>query len=170
MKEERMDIERLFKTHYRKMYRVAKCILYDEAESKDVVSDVFERILKDGIMLLPESEEGYLMRSVRNGCMNVIAHKGVRERVTNLWLAEAGALEAESSDGRLDAVMQLIEGLEPPLRRKILKLRFLKEMSYQEVADAVGVSKVTVYNHLSQAMEILRNHFEKTQSNDEKDY
>ena len=33
-------IQRLFKQHYAKMLRVARTILYDEQESKDVVSDI----------------------------------------------------------------------------------------------------------------------------------
>ena len=34
--------QRLFKQHYAKMLRVARTILYDEQESKDVVSDIFD--------------------------------------------------------------------------------------------------------------------------------
>ena len=37
------EIENLFKTHYTRMYRLAASILYDEDESKDVVSEVFAR-------------------------------------------------------------------------------------------------------------------------------
>ena len=35
------DIELIFKQHYMRMYRLAASILYDEDESKDVVSEVF---------------------------------------------------------------------------------------------------------------------------------
>ena len=41
----RKEIENLFKTHYAQMYRLAVTILYDEAESKDMVSEVFARLL-----------------------------------------------------------------------------------------------------------------------------
>ena len=36
----RSQIESLFKTHYTQMYHLALTLLFDEAESKDVVSDV----------------------------------------------------------------------------------------------------------------------------------
>ena len=39
------DIEQLFRRHYEKMYNLARCILSDDDESKDVVSDVFTQIL-----------------------------------------------------------------------------------------------------------------------------
>ena len=32
----------------------------------------------------------------------------------------------------------------------------MQEKSYKEVADEVGVSKVTVFNHLSKAMDWIR--------------
>ena len=101
------DIEQLFRQHYAKMYNLARCILSDDDESKDVVSEVFAQILADDVVLVPGSEDGYLMRSVRNRCLNLIAHKSVKERV----------------------------------------------------ADEVGVSKVTVFNHLSKAMDWIKKQF-----------
>ena len=56
-------------------------------------------------------------------------------------------------------LMLLIEDLEPPIRQLIFRLRYLQEKSYQEVADEVGVSKVTVFNHLSKAMDWIKKQF-----------
>ena len=160
MKQEK-DIEQLFRRHYEKMYNLARCILSDDDESKDVVSDVFAKILADDIVLMPGSEEGYLMRSVRHRCLNLIAHKSVKERVAKLLLNDADVILSEDTDERLEQLMLLIEDLEPPIRKQIFRLRYLKEKSYQEVADEMGVSKVTVFNHLSQALDWIRTHFKK---------
>lgn len=151
----------MFRQHYEKMYNLARCILSDDDESKDVVSEVFTAILADDVVLMPESEEGFLMRSVRNRCLNLIAHKGVKERVAKLLTDDADVILSDETDERLEQLMLLIEDLEPPIRKQIFRLRYLKEMSYQEVADEVGVSKVTVFNHLSQAMDWIRKHFKK---------
>ena len=160
MKQEK-DIEQLFRRHYEKMYNLARCILSDDDESKDVVSDVFAKILADDIVLMSGSEEGYLMRSVRHRCLNLIAHKSVKERVAKLLLNDADVILSEETDERLEQLMLLIEDLEPPIRKQIFRLRYLKEKSYQEVADEMGVSKVTVFNHLSQALDWIRTHFKK---------
>ena len=153
------DIEQLFRRHYEKMYNLARCILSDDDESKDVVSDVFTQILVDNIVLLPESEEGYLMRSVRNRCFNLITYKSVKERVAKALLDDADVIFSEETDERLERLMLLIDNLEPPIRKLIFRLRYLQDMSYQEVADKVGVSKVTVFNHLSKAMDWIKEHF-----------
>lgn len=120
------------------------------------MSEVFATILADEVVLLPGSEEGYLMRSVRNRCLNLIAHKSVKERVAKLLLDDAEVILSEETDDRLDQLMRLIEDLEPPIRKLIFRLRYLQEKSYQEVADEVGVSKVTVFNHLSKAMDWIK--------------
>ena len=160
MKQEK-DIEQLFRRHYEKMYNLARCILSNDDESKDVVSDVFAKILADDVVLMPGSDEGYLMRSVRHRCLNLIAHKSVKERVAKLLLNDAEVILSEDTDERLEQLMLLIEDLEPPIRKLIFRLRYLQEKSYQEVADEVGVSKVTVFNHLSQALDWIRKHLKK---------
>ena len=149
----------MFRQHYEKMYNLARSILSDDDESKDVVSEVFTTILADDVVLMPESEEGFLMRSVRNRCLNLIAHKSVKERVAKLLLDDADVILSEETDERLDQLMLLIEDLEPPIRQLIFCLRYLHKKSYQEVADEVGVSKVTVFNHLSKAMDWIKEQF-----------
>lgn len=150
------DIEQMFRRHYEKMYNLARYILSDDDESKDVVSEVFTRILADDVVLLPESEESYLMRSVRNRCLNLIAHKSVKERVARLLTDDADVILSEDTDERLEQLLLLIDDLEPPIRKLIFRLRYIQDKSYKEVADEVGVSKVTVFNHLSKAMDWIR--------------
>ncbi|MDY3968992.1 sigma-70 family RNA polymerase sigma factor [uncultured Prevotella sp.] len=108
---------------------------------------------------MPESEEGFLMRSVRNRCLNLIAHKGVKEKVAKLLIDDTDVILSDETDERLEQLLLLIEDLEPPIRQLIFRLRYLQEKSYQEVADEVGVSKVTVFNHLSKAMDWIKEQF-----------
>lgn len=154
--KQKNDIEQLFRRHYEQMYHLARCILADGDESKDVVSDVFAQLLADHVVLLPGSEERYLMRSVRNRCLNLIAHKGVKERVAKLLVSDADAVLSDDTDERLERLSLLINLLEPPIRKRIFSLRYQQELSYQEVADEVGVSKVTVFRHISQALDWIK--------------
>ena len=99
------------------------------------------------------------MRSVRNRCLNLIAHKGVKEKVAKLLIDDTDVILSDETDERLEQLLLLIEVLEPPIRQLIFRLRYLQEKSYQEVADEVGVSKVTVFNHLSKAMDWIKEQF-----------
>ena len=167
------EFEDIYRQHYAKMYRLARTMLYDADESKDVVSDIFARLLRErlrvgvsaGMKYHPQQNqmEGYLMTAVRNRCRDVLSHKSIRERVERLFLQESmqGHIIAMNDDDRLERLMQFIEAELPPLSQQIFRLRFLREMSYEEVAQAAGVSKVTVYNHLSQSVQRIKEHFDK---------
>lgn len=153
------DFENIYRRHYAQMYRLAKVMLYDPQESKDVVSDVFARLLHSEQMPAKEKIEGYLMTAVRNRCRDILAHKSVRERVEKLFLQDSAYSSSISDDDRLERLMQFVETELSPLSQQIFRLRFLREMSYEEVAQQVGVSKTTVYNHLSQSLQRIREHF-----------
>ena len=157
------EFELIYRRHYAPMYRLARRLLYDPQESKDVVSEVFARLLRGGAMPDSGKMEGYLMTAVLNRCRDVISHKSIRKRVEKLFLQESmqGHIISMNDDDRLERLMQFIEAELPPLSQLIFQLRFLREMSYEEVAQATGVSKVTVYNHLSQSVQRIKEYFQK---------
>ena len=157
------EFEQVYRQYYAPMYRLAKTMLYDPQESKDVVSDIFAQLLRERVTPQAGKTEGYLMTAVRNRCRDALSHKSVRERVERLFLLEARQSSSVTmdDDDRLERLMQFIETELPPLSQQIFRLRFFSEMSYEEVAQATGVSKVTVYNHLSQSLQRIKEHFQQ---------
>lgn len=160
--------EEIFRQHYSAMYRLAKTMLYDADECKDVVSEVFTRLLRGDVVPQEERIEGYLMTSVRNKCRDVLCHKDIRQRVEKLYSQELIQSQVVyiNDDDRLERLMQFVESEFPPLTQQIFRLRFLREMTYEEVAQTVGVSKVTVYNHLSQSLQKIKEYFKQNEKFD----
>lgn len=157
------EFENIYRQHYAKMYRLARTMLYDADESKDVVSDIFARLLREKYHPQQHQLEGYLMTAVRNRCCDVLSHKSMRERVEKLFLQESqqsNVISTNTDDDRLERLVQFVESELPPLSQQIFQLRFLRELSYEEVAQATGVSKVTVYNHLAQSLQRIRVYFQ----------
>lgn len=154
------ELEILFKTHYAAMFRLAMSLLYDEDESKDVVSDVFASLLDGGLAIRSDNARGFLLTCVRNSCINVIRHKQMRERFMKLYSNRAESLADGPDDSlTLNELREYIDNNLPPLSRRIFTLRFLHDMTCQQVADAVGVSRVTVHHHLSQSLEKINAYF-----------
>lgn len=154
------ELEILFKTHYAAMFRLAMSLLYDEDESKDVVSDVFASLLDGGLAIRSDNARGFLLTCVRNSCINVIRHKQMRERFMKLYSNRADPLADGPDDSlTLAELREYIDNNLPPLSRRIFTLRFLHDMTCQQVADAVGVSRVTVHHHLSQSLEKINAYF-----------
>ena len=154
------ELEILFKTHYAAMYRLAMSFLYDEDEARDVVSDIFASLLDGGMAIRNDNASGFLLTCVRNSCINVIRHKQMRERFMKLYSTKAEPLTDSPDDSMMLAELRdYIDNQLPPLSRRIFTLRYLQDMTCKQVADAVGVSRVTVHHHLSQSLEKINAYF-----------
>ena len=142
------------------MFRLAVSLLYDADEARDVVSDVFASLLDDGMAIRTDNARGFLLTCVRNSCINVIRHKQMRERFIKLYATNAEPLADGPDDSiTLAELREYIDNQLPPLSRRIFTLRYLQDMTCQQVADAVGVSRVTVHHHLSQSLEKINAYF-----------
>ena len=154
------ELEILFKTHYAVMYRLAVSLLYDADEARDVVSDVFASLLDGGMAIRSDNARAFLLTCVRNSCINVIRHKQMRERFIKFYATNAEPRVDGPDDSMMLAELRdYINNQLPPLSRRIFTMRYLQDMTCQQVADAVGVSRVTVHHHLSQSLEKINAYF-----------
>lgn len=152
-------IEQLFRQHYAQMTRLAMTLLYDEEESRDVVSEVFATLLKTDIA--PKNIESYLLMSVRNRCLNLIEHKSVRAKFEQAYTIEMKSQSQSDDEDQLKQLMAYAEQHLSPKTLRVFRMRHLQGMKYQEIADQLGISRVMVYKYLSQAMEIIREYRQK---------
>lgn len=157
------ELEILFKTHYSAMFRLAVSLLYDADEARDVVSDVFASLLDGGLAIRSDNARGFLLTCVRNSCISVIRHKHMRERFIKLYSTNAEPLVDGPDDSMMLADLRdFIDTRLSPLSRRIFSLRYLQDMTCQQVAEALGVSRVTVHHHLSQSLEKINAYFNNT--------
>ena len=152
---EREAVRQLFMQHYAKMHRVARSLLFDAQESEDVVSDIFESLLCGQTMLVPGTEERYLMTSVRNRCLKRLRHEAVvrdyGQRTTDYG--------QEAEDERLADIVEFVTGHLPEQEQRIFNLRFMEGCSYEDIATAESISKVAVWKHLSHAITEIKKRF-----------
>ena len=156
-------LEKLFKQHYRQMYRLATILLHDDAESKDVVHDIFAHLLRNSQDLREDTAESYLLTSVRNRCLNVIRSRQIQERVEHLYLLDldTNITPTERLEEELKALYKGIDQLEPPVCRDIIMQHFRDGITFKEIANRLGVSETTVYKHLRRALNQLRTQLKK---------
>ena len=156
-------LEKLFRQHYRQMYRLATMLLHDDAESKDVVHDIFAHLLRESLNLREDTAESYLLTSVRNRCLNVIRSRQIQERVEHLYLLDldTNITPTERLEEELEALYKGIDQLEPPVCRDIIMQHFRDGITFKEIANCLGVSETTVYKHLRRALNQLRTQLKK---------
>ena len=158
----RSQIESLFKTHYTQMYHLALTLLFAEAESKDVVSEVFACLFSGSTIVRADNAKAFLLASVHHRCLNVLQHKQVKERFARLLTEDTDTFV---NDNTVEAQMQMEELMSyvrenlSPMEQNVFRLHYLKEMTCQEVAEALNVSRQTVHTHLKQTVEKIRKFF-----------
>ena len=168
------DFETIFRQHYDGMFRLAMRILGDDAESKDVVSDVFAHLLKKvrcGEFEIRNTDtlQGMLLTSVRNRCVNLLVHRQREQRMQQAVVVEmrsasqepgaAHPLQLSPEQEQLQMLHRYIDAQLPTLSQQVLRLRYQQGLKYREIADVLEVSEVTVHNHLSQSLKQLKDHF-----------
>ena len=152
---EREAVKRLFMQHYARMQRVARTLLYDVQESEDVCQDIFESLLRGETVLVPGTEETYLMTSVRNRCLKRLRHESVLQD----YRQQTKDNSQESEDDRLEDIVEFATSHLSEREQRIFNLRFTEGYSYEEIALAEGISKVAVWKRLSHAITEVKKHF-----------
>ena len=187
----RSQIESLFKTHYTQMYHLALTLLFDEAESKDVVSEVFASLIsgkaaikreqsdagissaereqarpKVKVVMRTDYAKAFLLACVRHRCMNVLQHKQVHERFARLLTEDTDTLASGNTAEeqiQMEELMRYVRENLSPMEQNVFRLRYLREMTCQEVAEALNVSRQTVHTHLKQSVEKIRKFFNSSE-------
>ncbi|MFN7141728.1 MAG: RNA polymerase sigma factor, partial [Limisphaerales bacterium] len=133
----------------------------------DVTQSVFADLARKALPLsgeLPENASilGWLYRSTRYPALNQLREERRRKQ------REKEAMEqmAECSDCQRDwsalspVLDEVMDELNEPDREAIL-LRFFKNLSFQQVGSALGVSDDTAQKRVSRSLEKLRNHLQR---------
>ena len=158
----RSQIESLFKTHYTQMYHLALTLLFDEAESKDVVSDVFASLLSGSTIVRADNAKAFLLANVRHRCLNVLQHKQVHERFARLLTEGTDTLVSDNTveeEMQMEELMRYVRDNLSLMEQNVFRLRYLREMTCQEVAGALNVSRQAVHTRLKQTVEKIRKYF-----------
>ena len=160
----RNDIERLFKAHYARMHRLAVALLHDEDLARDIVHDIFAALLGGEMRVAALSDAdinvagGYLLKSVRNRCLNHIRDCEIHQRIANRYFLDNDEYDTEDwpDDETIARIYGLIKSEISPQARWVMELRFSDGLPFARVAAVMGISETAVYRHLSHAITIIR--------------
>ncbi len=154
---DRRYIERLFKENYQRLYSLAFAMLKEDQAAHDAVHDVFADLLHSGAYV--DKGTGYLIRCVRNRCLNLIKDMPVRESIERLIMTEEGVgrfFGEDDCEETLVKVRSIISDQLPTQCSRVMKLRYEEGLSYEEIGIQLGISKVAVYKHLKNGISQIR--------------
>jgi RNA polymerase sigma-70 factor (sigma-E family) len=147
---------RLFRDHGLAMLRVALLLVGDRASAEDVVQDAFFGLHR-ALPRLNEPDKAlpYLRVAVVNGSRSVLRarRRAALRRVQHeppVWSAESAVMADEDRRTVLAAAARL-----PRRPREVLALRYYLDLTDQQIAEALGVSRSTVSSTATRALAAL---------------
>jgi RNA polymerase sigma factor (sigma-70 family) len=153
----------LFHTYYNDLYHYALKIGRDEALAKDVLQELFASVWRTRAQLgAVKAIKPYLMKSLRRAVLRALSRqksllaKARQSPVPDIIFSpEEVVIRDESSSTRRGLVLQQLNGLSPR-QREVIYLRYYDELSYDEIAQVMGLHYQSVMNHLHKALKALR--------------
>ncbi len=155
------EFKSVYITCYPAAMRQAMSILHCEDEASDVVQEVFLKLWESDVII--DNHKAFIIRSVRNACLNRVNMLDSRERIKQ-------RLALESSTDRLDReppgdeVLNAINRLLTSREQQVVELIYADGLSYKEAAAILGVSVAAINKNIVAALKKLRNHFKTSKS------
>lgn len=142
----------LVNRHGRYLYAVARSLCDDVADAEDVVQETLIAALQSGFAGRASVRTWLVAILIRQAAL-IRRRKKPQSPLTIVVQPDA----ADASDARLD-LARMLQSLSPELRQVII-LRELEQMSYQEIAQTLGLPRGTVESRLHRARQQLLQRF-----------
>lgn len=176
---ERSALESLFLRYSPLLLGVCIKYLKDEEEARDIVMQVFEKIMRDlhrhevkhfksWVYMVAKNEALMRLRSAeyRLRHKSIVEEDGDEdmEKVVPLHLQSEASFEPDPLEGKLDNLNGCIQKLKAE-QRSCVELFFLQEKSYKEVAERTGYSMNEVKSFIQNGKRNLKICLESSDEN-----
>ncbi len=157
--------EVIFQAYYKPLCRFALRYVPTGELAEELVSDVLTRLWQERETLqIKFSLRAYLFASVKNTCLNYLKSQFARHPLESdsameeLWVSvqHASTPYADLEYKELEQLLQAGVGQLPPACRTIFSLSRNAGLSYEEIAQSLGLSKKTVKAQMGIALKKLR--------------
>lgn len=155
------DIQKLYEKYGSWIFNRARSLLKNEQAAHEAMQDVFLKVLEAKADFRGDSSPWtWLYRITTNHCLNMIrsqkswrkAMEGVgREQLVLEQTHESGAEVLVNKDW----FVKIMEG-EDETTQRIIFCYYFDEMTQEEIVDALGISRKTVYKRLKKFMDKAR--------------
>ena len=154
--------ERAFRAYHPSLCEFAYRYVRSREVAEELVHDVFAKLWESRRRLeVRDSLKSYLYSAVRNHAISYLRHALVERRWREAEVQREAPHDLNDADRLLEsqelvaAVQRVLDHL-PERCRLALTLRWQRQMSYAEVAEAMGISVKTVEIYVSRGLAALR--------------
>lgn len=154
------DIERLYDEHAQPLYAFLLNLTRDEADTRDLLQEIFVKIARDPQLLRGVREErAFLIRLAHNAAIDLMRRRGTRDRTRENFAAElispfAPAIDPDEETFRNNLASALAEL--PPEQRAVAHLKLWEGLTFEQIAAALEIPPNTAASRYRYALDKLR--------------
>ncbi|MDX1943327.1 MAG: RNA polymerase sigma-70 factor [Saprospiraceae bacterium] len=158
---DRSALRVLFHQHHPMVCSVIHRFIQDHGTVEDLAQEVFVRFWEKREQIqINSSLQAYLRRMAINEALGYLRrNKHLHDEEVTPQLADSnydGSAEEHYLHNELEHSIRAAIDTLPPKCRTVFQLSRFEEMTYQEIADQMGISIKTVENQMGKALRILR--------------
>jgi RNA polymerase sigma-70 factor (ECF subfamily) len=155
----------MFRTHYAALCSFAYPYVRSAEAAEDIVQEVFSALwAARGTMKITTSVRAYLYAAVRNRALNMRKHEAVAEEWArheaddDVRALHPTPVQPDEILDRVQRESELRTALDalPERCRLVMRLRWQDQLSYAEIAEAMGISIKGVEKQLARGLQSLR--------------
>jgi RNA polymerase sigma-70 factor, ECF subfamily len=148
-----------FERHHAALFQFLRRRGAESDDAEDLVQNAFIMIWERRHTIDPSrSLRAFLFQSAYRRALNLFRDTARFDRSADAEETAAGELNVEGM-GMHDALMKAVDAL-PERRRMVFELTFLRELTYREAAEVLGISVKTVENQMAHALKSIRSAIE----------
>ncbi|MBQ6670976.1 MAG: sigma-70 family RNA polymerase sigma factor [Firmicutes bacterium] len=142
---EKEKLIELYDEFFPDVQRLAFSFLKNKEDSMDAAQDVFVKLMRSNIVLIPGKEKMWLLKVTANECRDMLR----RSRPTEELPEDMTSQETDRE------VWELLSGLKPE-DRAVIQLYYFDGYSVKEIGQILGITASGVSMRLSRARKKLR--------------
>jgi RNA polymerase sigma-70 factor (family 1) len=168
--DDEVAFRELFERYSDNIYGVAMAYTKSAGSAEEIVQDVFVKIWMNRNKLMQvERFDDYLFIVARNYILNYLRNNKKNKQFTTQLLDHFGEYTITPEDEFLvkesqKLIEQAVAAL-PPQQQMVYELRRRQDLSLEQIAGQMNISRNTARNHLNQALKQIREHL-RTHSGD----
>jgi len=155
-----LDIARLYDEHAQPLYAFLLNLTRDEADTHDLLQEVFIKLARDEALLRGVREErAFLIRLAHNAAVDLMRRRGTRDRTRENFAAETLSIFAPASDPDAATFREELAGALaelPPEQRAVAHLKLWEGLTFEQIAAALEIPPNTAASRYRYALDKLR--------------
>jgi RNA polymerase sigma-70 factor (family 1) len=162
----REAFEVLYSHYYPGLYRFIFFIIDSHEDTEEIIQDVFLKVwLKKETLIAIRSFDNYLFRMAKNRVFDVTRQSRNRLKLSR----QLGQSMQEGADSTYNALLfqeyhdiaQEAINLLSPRKKQIFLMNARDELTAQEIADMIGITRMAVKKQLFEAIHFIKDHLRR---------